>query len=66
MSGSTACRCKPRSVEVLAYKVHHSAFNGYRATPTPYSSVMCTVCGACWRTKAAYVDKAPLAQHRSA
>lgn len=53
------CKCKPRDVEVLQRKGNRSAFNGYRWTPSAYSAVRCTSCGACWRTKAAYVDSAP-------
>lgn len=58
MSGGRACNCKPRNIEVLQRKCNHSAFNGYRYTPSDYSLVRCLKCGAVWRTKAKYVDKA--------
>ncbi len=31
---------------------NHSAFNGYRWTPSKYSAVHCLDCGRVWRTKA--------------
>ena len=40
---------------------NHSAFNGYRMTPSAYSQVRCLECRARWRTKAAYVDDLPAA-----
>ncbi|MFJ4703160.1 hypothetical protein ACIP5N_33920 [Streptomyces sp. NPDC088768] len=40
-------------------RANHSAFNGYRRTSSPYSQVRCHICGAVWRTKAAYVDTLP-------
>lgn len=59
MSGGEACKCperqKPvgeRRWECWAYKCNHSAFNGYRYTPSDYSSVHCVACNALWRTKA--------------
>lgn len=55
MSG---CSCDVKNQDdwrVMQYKCNHSAFNGYRYTPSDYSSINCTKCGACWRTKAAYV-----------
>jgi hypothetical protein len=58
MSGGTACKCKPRTVRVLQYRSNHSAFNGYRHTRSAYSAVECVTCGARWRTKAAYVERA--------
>ena len=42
---------------VLQYKCNHSAFNGYRRTPSDYSTVKCLECGATGRTKAAYVGE---------
>ena len=57
MSGNP-CRCSPPDRSrwvVLQRRGHHSAFNGYRRTPSEYSSVVCLGCGAIWRTKAAYV-----------
>lgn len=59
MSGGNACRCRPRSVEVLQRRHHYSAFQGYHRTPSDYSLVRCTSCGAAWRTRAAYVDSSP-------
>jgi hypothetical protein len=55
------CRCGKRECwRVSAYKCNHSAFSGYRRTPSDYSEVVCSVlmggCGARWRTKAAYVE----------
>ncbi len=63
MSVSFGCRCaerhKPvgeRNWVVRQRRCHHSAFAGYRRTPSEYSEVVCLSCGACGRTKAAYVD----------
>lgn len=63
MSGGTSCKCdegkKPiaqRPWVVDVYRSNYSAFNGYRNTSSAYSAVRCTACGACWRTKAAYVE----------
>lgn len=46
---------------VVQRRCNHSAFNGYRRTPSPYSRVECTApgCSAAWRTKAAFVDRLP-------
>ncbi|MFB6881405.1 hypothetical protein ACFCY8_11270 [Streptomyces noursei] len=46
---------------VVQRRCNHSAFNGYRRTPSLYSRVECTVpgCAAAWRTKAAYVSRLP-------
>lgn len=38
---------------------NHSAFNGYRFTPSRYSEVSCLDCGRRWRTDAAYVADLP-------
>ena len=65
MSQGSACRCRPRRVEVLQRKCNHSAFNGYHRTPSEYSSVACLSCHRTWRTKAAYVDQAPDAKSRT-
>jgi hypothetical protein len=40
-------------------RANYSAFNGGRRTPSDYSQLHCTACGAVWRTKAAYVDQIP-------
>ncbi len=70
MSGpyAFACRCQERqkpAIErrwmVTAYRCNHSAFNGYRFTPSDWSAVRCERCGANWRTKAAYVEEIPRA-----
>lgn len=62
MSGGVFCRCDQRKVplrqrrwRVGQRRCNHSAFNGYRYTPSDYSSVHCLECGGWWRTKAAYV-----------
>jgi hypothetical protein len=57
LSGGTVCKCDPKRLVILAYKVNHSAFNGYRETPSAYSTVRCARCGTTWRTKALYVEK---------
>lgn len=62
MSGGTACRVKahkPGRWVVAERKASYSAFNGYRRTPSDWSQMFCQGCGACWRTKAAYVDTIP-------
>jgi hypothetical protein len=56
MSGGIACMCKPRDIAVLRYRCNYSAFNGYRRTPSAYSTVKCRRCGSVWRTQAAYVS----------
>ena len=63
MSLSFGCHCEERKKPlnerdwtILQYKHHHSAFNGYRRTPSDYSSVTCNRCHAWGRTKAAWVD----------
>jgi phosphoribosyl 1,2-cyclic phosphodiesterase len=61
MSSGTACKCKgPRAErmknwEVTQFKCNHSAFNGYKQTPSAYSQIHCTVCGCWWRTKSRVV-----------
>jgi hypothetical protein len=44
---------------VLQRECNHSAFNGYRYTPSAWSDVQCTACGRRWRTRAAYVRTLP-------
>lgn len=57
-----ACEREHRTEwRVFQRKCNHSAFNGYRRTPSDYSTVQCQApgCGRTWRTKAAYVDEIP-------
>ena len=65
MSGGQICRCpeskKPlleRRWRVTQYRCNHSAYNGYRYTPSAYSNIICEVtgCTGSWRTKASYAD----------
>jgi len=53
------CKCDRRHWRVIQRNCNHSAFNGYHRTPSDYSSLQCTYCGHCWRTKARYVDSIP-------
>lgn len=69
MSGGYSCRCEERNKpveerdwEVLQLYCNHSAFNGYHCTSSDWSSVVCNVCGALWRTKAKYVDSLKVRQ----
>lgn len=59
----SACRNKEHKPfwVVLQRRCNHSAFNGYRRTPSAYSDIACEAdgCIARWRTKAAYVDDLP-------
>ena len=64
MSGGAVCRCgeskksiTDRRWEVMQYKCNHSAFSGYKWTPSDWSSLRCEACGASWRTKADYVGQ---------
>jgi len=66
MSGGVFCRCgerkKPiheRQWFVWQRRCNHSAFSGYRETPSDYSAVRCRVCHGSWRTKADYVLALP-------
>jgi len=65
MSMGDACKCTRIQGRGLRFWVvtqrqcNHSAFNGYRKTPSAYSGVRCTLCGAFWRTRAAYVARLP-------
>ena len=43
--------------EIRQYKCNHSAFNGYRYTPSDYSEIHCLECNHFWRTKADYVEE---------
>ena len=62
MAKTFDCNCperrKPvgeRAWVVRQRNCHHSAFNGYRRTPSEYSTVACLKCGASGRTRAQYV-----------
>jgi hypothetical protein len=55
---------KRENWRVRQYKCNHSAFNGYRYTPSDYSSIHCLECGRAWRTKAKYVDEIQIAEFR--
>jgi hypothetical protein len=63
-SGDFAVACRDRSHRlawrVTALRCNYSTFNGGRRTPSAYSEIVCGLCGARWRTKAAYVDALPL------
>ena len=71
MSGGIACNCfgegkarrspsvRKEHWEVIQRNCNHSSFNGNRRASSRYSSVRCKKCGACWRTKAPYVDYLP-------
>lgn len=57
------CKCEERRKPVaernwfvIQHRCNHSAFNGYRWTPSEHSTVQCRSCSAVGRTKAAYVD----------
>ncbi len=63
MSVSFGCHCaerkkpvKDRKWFVLQRNCNHSAFSGYRETPSDYSTVWCQGCGTVGRTKARYVE----------
>jgi hypothetical protein len=63
MSGGQACSCarslrgaERRSTwRVYQRNGNASAFNGGRWTSSDFSAVLCTACGARWRTRAKYV-----------
>jgi hypothetical protein len=64
MGNSFGCKCEERSKPVderawivLSRNCNHSAFSGYRRTPSAYSEVACLRCRSIGRTKAAYVAK---------
>jgi hypothetical protein len=66
MSTSFWCHCGERRRPaadrrwvVLQRRCNHSAFSGYRHTPSDYSEVACLSCFAIGRTKAAFVDALP-------
>lgn len=62
MSGGMACQ-HPRKHRgrwrVVVREANYSAFNGYRYTPSAYSSIRCLECPRRWRTRAAYVAQLP-------
>lgn len=69
MTVSFGCQCeerrKPipeRAWRVSQYRCNHSAFNGYRKTPSDYSTVVCLRCLTHGRTKAQYVEQLKLIQ----
>ncbi|AXH50938.1 hypothetical protein CPT_Scapp_009 [Serratia phage Scapp] len=54
-----ACKCKVKRRDnwrIIDYRCNYSAFNGYRYTPSDYSSITCLKCGSVWRSKSSYVD----------
>lgn len=55
MSFAGACPAKDHDHVVLQRNGNQSAFNGYRWTPSDYSSIRCLQTLAFWRTKANYV-----------
>lgn len=68
MAVSFGCRCEERSKPVrernwvvVDFKCNHSAFSGYRMTPSDYSTVRCLRCGTFGRTKAKYVSELRMA-----
>jgi hypothetical protein len=63
------CTCANRDAwRIVTYRGNHSAFSGYRFTPSDYSEVACHRrfggCGARWRTKAKYVEEILRTQSR--
>jgi len=50
------CNAPSYQWRVIDRNCNHSAFNGYRRTPSKYSTCECLTCGAVWRTKAHYVE----------
>jgi len=66
MGMAISCHCEERGKPVVQRKwgvaqrrCNHSAFNGYRWTPSDYSSVVCLACGGHGRTKANYTTALP-------
>lgn len=53
-----------RNWVVISRYCNYSAFSGYHYTPSDYSALNCHTCGACWRTKAAYVALIPDGKHK--
>ncbi len=66
MSAHVSCSCGRKKGDhtdlvVTQRNCHHSAFSGYHATYSEYSTVQCTRpgCFGIWRSKASYVDSLP-------
>lgn len=59
MSTGNKCKCGNQFLFVTQRLCNHSAFNGYRYTPSDYSAVRCAKCGMYFRTKSAYVSGLP-------
>jgi hypothetical protein len=64
MSVSFGCKCKERKKpikdrdwSIRQYMSHHSAFSGYKYTPSAYSELVCNNCSVTGRTKANYVGE---------
>ena len=53
-----------RNWVVIDRNRNYSAFNGYRYDWSRYSAINCHTCGACWRTKAAYVGLLQDGKHK--
>lgn len=57
---SKPCTAGPTEWRVAQYRCNHSAFNGYRKTPSDYSLIQCLRCGYLWRSKAKYTNGMPM------
>jgi hypothetical protein len=57
MNTSRCPECSHGDLEVQHRQHNHSAFNGYRYTPSDYSEVRCKTCDWRWRTRAKYVSR---------
>lgn len=58
MSAGFPCTCNPQDRDqwrVMQRNCNHFALNGYRYTPSAYSSVTCLKCQRIWRTAGKYV-----------
>ena len=69
MGMSISCHCDERAKHparrawgVAQRRCNHSAFNGYRWTPSEYSDVVCLKCGGHGRTRADYTAILPDAE----
>lgn len=54
---------RPRQWFVLERNASRSAFNGYKQVWSDFSWVQCRVCGAHWKTKAAWVGDLKNCEH---